>query len=215
MDLIKKLNNISVDDLKNIDFSRSKEWLQSQPGVMINSLLIIITIVIVFSAYSKNRESAKLLQKEYVQLKEKLEVLDGFNTTEKKYKSFTKNLPQTIDKDELITVLSEFAISRKVRILSFSPAREDSNNFVKVTSVELKIASEDYASILLFMHDIESSSYLIRIGKWFGVFVTSDSIEQQRSQRSRRSVQQDVYEASTKRVIKATIKIESVVLKNV
>ena len=215
MDLIKKLNNISVNDLKNIDVSRSKEWLQSQPGLMINSLLIIITIVVVSSAYSKSRESTKLLQKEYAQLKEKLEILDGFNTAEKQYKSFTKNIPQTIDKDGLITVLSEFAIARNIRILSFSPTKEESSKFANVTSVEINVASEDYASLILFMHDIESSSYLIRIGKWFGVFVTSDSIEQQRSRRSQRIIQQDVDGVPAKKLIKATIKIESVELKNV
>lgn len=215
MSLIKKLNNISVDDLKNIDFGRTKEWLQSQPGLIINSLLIIVTIVIVFSSYNKSQESTKLLRKERTQQQEKLKALKSFNALEKQYKSFAKNIPQTIDEDELITVLSEFAIARKVRILSFSPAREDSNNFIKVTSVELNITSEDYANILLFMHDIESSSYLIRIGKWFGVFVASDNIDQQRSRKSRRTTQQSVDDVSTKKVIKATIKIESVTLKNV
>ena len=212
---LKDLNKIDVSRLKEIDLKRTKEWLLSQPGLLINSLLIVVTIVVVFSTYNKNTETTKSLQEERVQLQERLEAIEKFNAVEKEYKSFTKNIPQTIEADQLITTLSEFAIARGVRILAFSPAKEENNLFFNVTSVEINVASEDYASIVLFMHDIESSPYLMRIGKWSGAFVASDSLTEQKSRKPRRTSQQLSDEAVTKKFIQTTVKIESVELKDV
>ena len=218
MDLIKRLNRININDLKEMDWGLAKDWLQSQPGVLINIAMAVVTFFVVSSTYNRNASTMKALGEERTVLQEKSEALEKANSVEKQYKDFVESIPQTIEEDDLIETLSDFAIRRGVRILSFSPAKEESNKFVNVTSVEVNVASADYTNIVLFMHDIENSPYLVRIGNWSGTFVTQENLTQggsQRSRRLRRSTQYATDESAQQKFIHATIKIESVELKDV
>jgi len=207
---LKDLNNININDLKNIDWRQVKSRLQSRPDLIINILLIVATLTIVFSAYRKYTTVIKSLAKEKKELSAKSEMLEKLELTRKLYNDFIQDIPEIISGDQMIEALSDFAIERNVQILSFSPAKEESNKFVHLTRVEVHVSSESYANIILFMHDIESSPFSIRTEMWSGSSVTPSGTSQRRS---RRSIQQITDE--TKEHIEATIKIESLELKNV
>ena len=146
------------------------------------------------------------------ELRKKMDILEKSRVTQKQYDDFLKGIPEVIPGDRLAETLAGFAVNRDVQILSFSPAKEESNNFIHLTNVEIHIASENYANIILFMRDIESSPYSIRIGKWSGTSATPDDVSRGRS---RRSTGQTVDETIKKEHIEATVEIESVAFKNV
>lgn len=209
---LKDLNKIDIHDLKNIDWRQAKAQLQSRPGLIINILLIGVTLFVVSSAYQKYARLTKSLGREAAELREKADALEKSRLTQKQYDDFLKSVPEVIPGDRMVETLAGFAVNRGVQILSFSPAKERSDNFIHLTNVEIHIASKDYANIILFMRDIETSPYSIRIGKWSG---SSGAPEEFSGRRSRRPIRQMVDETVQKEHIEATVEIESVTFKHV
>lgn len=211
---LKDLNNIDIKDLQNIDWSQLKDRLQSQPGLFIHFLLIIVTLAVLFSSFNTYTQANKQSKIETAELNKRLAALDKFEIAKTQHGDFFKEAPKAIAGDQLTQTLSEFAIKRDVQILSFSPAQNKSNNLISLTSVEVNIASESYANIILFVHDIEESSYPIRIKSWSGTSIASREILTQSSPRQRRFFQRPSPEDEKKNYIRAIITIESVELKN-
>ena len=211
---LKDLNSIDIKDLKNIDLGEIRDRLQSQPDLLIIILLAVVTLAVLFSSFNGYTEATKSSEIETVELQKRLAAIEKLESVQKLHASFVKDAPKAIAGDQLIQTLSEFALRRDVEILSFSPVQKKSNKFVNLTSVQVNIRSEDYTSIILFVHDIEQSSYPIRIENWSGTSITPDETSKRRSRRStRQPVNKD--KEDLKEYIKATITIESVELKNV
>ena len=209
---LKNLNKITLDDLKNIDWARVKGYLQSRPDLAINILLVVITFVVMVTSFQKYINARKSSESEIALLKKKQTVLDKLTHTQKQYDRFIKDVQTVITGDQLIEILSKLALQRDIQILSFSPAKTKSNKFVNLTSVEVNIASENYTNIVLFVNDIESALYSIRIEKWSGM---SQSPNSPHTGRSRRFHRQTATISKQNEHIEATIKIKSVELKNV
>jgi len=214
MDLIKTLNSISVDDIKNIDWGSVKDRLLSKPGLMINIFLIVVTVIIVFTSISKQAITTNDFKSQISGMKLKIDALDKYKIVQKAYKEKTDNIPESISTDQLIETLSDFAIKWNVQILSFSPAKEKSNNFADITNVKINISSEEYANILLFMYDIENSPYMIRVGKLSGSYVEKViNAPRSRNRRGLFMAQQNQSDAKIEKSIEATVEIESVKFK--
>ena len=209
---LKDLNNIDIKDLRNIDWSYVKGQLQSRPDLLINILLMIATFTVLISSYSKYTEMKHSSKAETEELQERLAAIEKFEAAKTQHNDFLKTAPKSITGDQLIQTLSEFAINRNVQILSFSPAQKKSNKLVSLTSVKVNVASTKYSDIILFVHDIEQSSYPIRIENWSGTSTTQDEIS---AQSSRRSSRWNTNTETGEDYIKATITIESVELNNV
>jgi Tfp pilus assembly protein PilO len=124
--------------------------------------------------FRSQAKTTKTLKSNVAELKEKVKALDKFELIQKEYNEFRKSVPQTLSENKLIEMLSEIALKRGVRIVSFSPASKSSNNFLNLTNVEITVTSADYADLVHFINDIENSIYLIRIKKWSGVTKASD-----------------------------------------
>jgi hypothetical protein len=211
---LKDLNSIDIKDLKNIDLTEVKSRIQSQPGLLIIILMAFVTIAVLYSSFNGYTTATKSSKIQTAELQERLAAIEKLEGSQKLHASFVKEAPKAIAADQLIQTLSEFAFQRNVEILSFSPVQEKNNKYVNLTSVQVNIRSEDYASIILFVHDIEKSSHPIRIKNWSATSITPNKTPQRRSRRSTRpSGIKD--EDDMKEYIKTTITIESVELKNV
>jgi len=208
--ILKELNSIDVKDLKNIDWRRMANRIQSRPDLAINIVLVIATLVTLLFTYKRYLNKTQDLEDTLSSLEETSEAIDKMEIIRKEYSDFQKSIPDTINANQLIETLSKFALKRDVQILSFSPANKKSNKFISLTSVEINVISENYADIILFMRDIESAPYAIRVEKWSGASIKQDEAIRGYSRRSSRRID-DV--DPEKEFIEATIKIESVELK--
>jgi Tfp pilus assembly protein PilO len=206
---LKDLNNINIEDLKNLDWAEAKDRFLSQPDRVLNVLMVIMTISVLFFVYKNYTRVTKALGKKVSDLQEKSAALDKFNAAQEELNNFMKDVPKEISGDELIEKLSQFAINRNIQILSFSPAKEKSNNYVSLTSVEIHVTSDNYADIILFMRDIENSPYSVRITKWVGFPTTADSVS-----RGWGGAIIGQGPDNTKKAIEATIEIGSVKFQN-
>ncbi|MBN1869617.1 MAG: type 4a pilus biogenesis protein PilO [Candidatus Omnitrophica bacterium] len=210
---LKDLNKIDIKDLQNIDWSQIKNRVLTQPDLAINIVMSLITVIILFTTFDKYKATSKIFNDEITDLEKRLAAFEKFEDTEKQTKEFLDKIPKAIGSDQVIQTLSEFAVRRSIQILSFSPAQKKSNNFVSLTSVEVNVASENYANLVLFIRDIENSPYPIRIINWAGLPMDEYSSTSQWSRRQPSMAPPVI--TDKKGYIKATITIESVELKNV
>ncbi len=176
MNLIQKLNSITIDDIKNLKKEQIKEIILGRPEITINILLIAITLYATIFIYSADKNKAKELKNEAVQLKEKLKVVNKSNKLKEEYATFINNFPENINMDELSNKLSEFAVTHNVQILFFTPGGKAKTDFSETTHIKLRISAKNYASVIYFMKEIEESNYNISVERWYGEAVRQASI---------------------------------------
>lgn len=203
------LNKIKIEDLKQIDLRQVRENLQSRPDLIIQIVLVLITILTIFSTCNTHKEKTASLKKEVLELRKKSKALEKFETTQKDYNEYIKDTPQVISKIQLSRKISESAERWDIKILSTEPTQEKSNTYVHLTNIKINVSSKNYANIIQFIHDIENSPYLIRIK---GV---TTSLENKNLFSRRRHYQDLSQQASGEPIIEATIEIESLEFKNV
>ena len=127
-----------------------------------------VTAVTVFMAYRMWANTTQTLKFKIVELQEKAKALDEYKITQKQIRDILVNTPETISENRLIEMLSEIALESGVQIISLSPTTKRQDNFTRLTSIKITIASENYADIIRFMHKLENSAYSIRVKGWTG-----------------------------------------------
>ena len=207
---LKDLSKLEPKDLKNlINKEQIKAQLLSQPAAIINVILVIVTIVVSISSFRSYTSTTKNLEAQVVELEEKSKALDKFELAKKEFKDFQVEIPNYVSENKLIEMLSEIAIRSGVQIVSFSPPDKKKNVYVSLTKVEITITSVNYADIVRFMHDIENSTYSIRIARWSG-----ESMAQNQTYRRKSRQRSNTKSSTAKEKIAATIEIETLEFKD-
>ncbi len=165
MDL-KNLVNINIKDLKNINPKQIQEFAKSRPDIFINILLIVVTLYATMYVYNHAREKSASTTTNISQAEEKVNVADGYKKLEKDFNDFKEKFPKPIPSDQFINKLSEFALKNNVQTLSFSQPQKSGDEALELTTINFNIASEDYPNILMFIKDIESAPYAVRLNKF-------------------------------------------------
>ena len=203
MNIIAKLNSISVDDIKNIDWEEVKEKLLSRPDIVIIIVCVALSIGSVIFGFSIYQQRSSKYKKQLATLKEKQKAIKQNTKTKKSYKKTTKSFPDKISKDLLGRQLSEFATNNDVLIESFSPGGSKNLGFAIIQNFSLAISVPDdkYDNLILFIKDIENSPYAIRIEGWYGSMQESSGSRRKRIQQT-----------GKKKIIKSKISLQSITL---
>lgn len=164
--LIETLKNINIKDLQSIDAGDIVNILRQRVDAVVNAVLVLITIVVMVNVAKSYGKKSQTLAWEIKQKEERLEVSRKAQHLATEYAVFLENFPAPILTDQLINKLSEFAAARQVRLRSFSPLKEKSDDYLKVAGVQLDVSSDSYKNVVLFMRDIEDSPYALVVGKW-------------------------------------------------
>ena len=162
------LSKIDIKDLQKLDFDQVREEIQNRPDILINTLLIGVTLFAIIFFYNKYGHQTKQLKGQITELKEKLDVVKEHDQSVRELKEFTDKFPKSISNEQLIDKINEFALRHKIQILSFSSAENISEENWTSSSVIFNLSSESYVNLLLFIQDVENSSYALKIEKWSG-----------------------------------------------
>ena len=192
-----QLNKIDIKDLKNIDYVKLAQVIKKRPDALINTVAIVGLLFFTFQFYTKRQIEVSKLKKEITASESKLEIIEIYNQTQTGLKEFMADVPKKITADDLINLVTDFAVASNVQIESFSPAKKQSESLYDLTSIILNISADDYKSIWLFIHNIEKSEYAVRIDNWTGYMGT-------RTGRQRQNITADTSS------IKATLEIASI-----
>ncbi len=164
--IVASLRNINIRDLQNIDARQLGDMLYQRLDIVLNIVLVLVTIAATTVIAGGNGKKTEMLTYEIKQLEDRTEAVKEAGRLKGEYSAFIENFPKPIVMDQLTNKLSEFAANRQVQILSFSPVKEKSDDYIKIVGVEINISSDNYKNIVLFMKDVEDAPYALRVQRW-------------------------------------------------
>lgn len=188
--IIGALRNINIKDLQNVDARQIGDMLRQRVDVTLNIMLVLATIAVTAAILSGYGKRSQTLAWEINQRQERLEAVKESERLQGEYAAFLQNFPKSILTERLISNISEFAAYRHAQILSFSPVKGKSDEYVKVAGVQINVISDSYKSMVLFMKDIEDAPYALRVGQW------SAKVKEQVSREGDKEVKKSFIEAS-------------------
>jgi Tfp pilus assembly protein PilO len=97
-------------------------------------------------------------------LEEKTAGLDNYKKSQAELKEFIAQIHEPINEDNLMNLLTDFAVKRQIQIESFSPSQRKNTPLHETAGLTLNLSAGDYKNLWLFIHDIEESAYPIHIG---------------------------------------------------
>jgi len=160
------LRNINIKDLQNIDAQQVGDMLRQRVDIILNIGLVVVTLVATASIAKGHGKKVETLTWEIKQMEERMEAVKESQRLKDEHSAFLEHFPAAIVTDQLTNKLSEFAANRQVQILSFSPGKEKSDDYIKVSGVQINVASDSFKNIVLFMKDVEDAPYALRVGQW-------------------------------------------------
>lgn len=163
---VASLRNINIRDLQNMDARQLGDMLRQRLDVILNVALILVAIVVTSGIVKGYGKRSQTLTWEIKQLEERAQTLKESRRLKEEYSAFLESFPKPVLTGQLVNKLSEFAAYRQVQILSFSPVKEKSDNYIKVAGVQINVASASYKNIVLFMKDVEDAPHALRAGQW-------------------------------------------------
>ena len=164
--IVNALRNINIKDLQNIDARELGDMLRQRIDIILTVVPVVVTIVVMANMFKGYGKKSQTLAWEIGQMQERVEVIRESGRLKGNYSVFLENFPKSILTDQLINKLSEFAAYRKVQILSFSPVKEKSDDYIKVAGGQINVTADSYKNMVLFMKDIEAAPYALRVEQW-------------------------------------------------
>lgn len=163
---IEKLNTINLQDLKRIDLNQLKDLLRRSPIFVLNIVFVFGSCFTAITLFNKAKLDEKNTKASNISYEEKLKAVKEQKSIKQKYQRFVNDFPKELIGRQLIDKFSELATNRNVHIISFSPTKEKSDQYTTLTTVNLSIESDDYKNIILFVKDIESFPFAVRLEKF-------------------------------------------------
>jgi len=160
---LKELSKLDIKDLNKIDYGKWGDQLKKNPEQLATAIIIIGAIVFSAHFYINKKMELRRVKIQINELLKKKVAMTEYNDAKKNHDDLLNNLPQGLSADALANALTTMAIHRGVRLESFSPDKKIDEPLYELTSINLFIISKEYDNIFLFIHDIESSQYNLRI----------------------------------------------------
>ncbi len=166
------LNDLKNFDVKNINVEFLKENFVRKPENAVKALLILVSFLFMFNIFSAKQKEARELKTKITEMEDKMESINNYQKDLKELNHYIESLSAGIPDYEIIDKLSDFAEKRNIHILSFSPAKSENEKFYRRTMIDLNISAGSYKDLALFIYDIESSPFNLRVDQWTGQLAT-------------------------------------------
>lgn len=209
-EIIDKLQHVDVKDLKKIDFTQVQDNIKNKPEILAIIVLIVLSLFATIYIYLDFTKKTKEYAQKTSTYKEQLESAEQNELIKKKYEKFMSEFPAKIVVDDLIDIVSVFAINHNIKISSFSPAQEQVGDYSKIVTININFAAEKYTDLVNFMKDIEQAPYAIRIEAWQAK-LESNSGHSSSGQRSRRNPDPEIIQ-ELKPIIAVNVEIAAITL---
>lgn len=177
------LKDLSEYDIKNVDVGKLIKDLMNRKDILVNIAVILVTLFLFKKVVGVQNKTIIQLKSQTANIKEKMDALADYEAIKKQADNYIDKLPQGIGRvDNIVEKVNELAVSRGIKILSFTPSGKNKDDFYEITRVKLSIEAPRYEDAAYFVSDIEKSDLNLRVENW------SISLGQRR-RRGRRSIQ--------------------------
>ncbi len=159
------LKNIKIDinALKNLSLKDIRNFVNENQVLSLNIAIAGATIfLMVFVVQARIGE--------YVKLKSELDEISGKEATVRQYekvikeaRDFWKAVPGGVPDEQMISFITQAATRRNITISTFDPPRSSAAGFYNEVTVDLVCTARGFKDLLLFVNDLESSQYLVKV----------------------------------------------------
>lgn len=163
-----KLSKLDIKDLQKIDYKQLLQDLRKKPDLAICIVAGLLTVLFCLQTFSKGMMAAEKVKSDIRLMEEKNSALDAYNKSKSDLDEFLNKIPEPITENGLMDKITDLAVARNVQIESFVPTKNQNEPLYTLSSITLNVAARDYKNMWLFIHDIETSPYAIRIENWTG-----------------------------------------------
>lgn len=155
-------------DFKNINMDQIIQTLTQYQKVVLKSVVILGALLMagmIFNSYNLQNQSVRTRMS---LVQQKLDAIAGRQAAIKNLEDFKASFPKGINEDKIITQITRYATANGVSISSLSPEETQNMGLYDVTKVSLSGVARDYKAMVLFLRDMEKSSYLFKVDSWQG-----------------------------------------------
>ncbi len=168
MDIIKKLQNLDLNDLKNIDlktinYEKILNFFKAHLDKTIVAASVLATLFFSFQYFIKKHAEITTVSNQITQLEKKIAAIKEYDAVDKKTNDFLNLIPPPVSDEDFMNKLTDFADKRNIQIKSFAPTKRQAMKLYDASSLNLNVTTHDYKNLWLFIHDIETSPLNIRI----------------------------------------------------
>jgi len=211
---IARLNNIKIEDLKNLkdlDYKKILHDVLKKPDIVVIIVVVAITFFVSVFYFQKRNKEAKIYDREIPALEEKIKTIEEYNKVTDELQNIIDNIPEPITEGELIDFLTNVAMKYSAQIKSFSPAIEKEKNLHNLVEMTVSISVKDYRDLWVFINTIEKSAYPLRIESWAG---QANLMTGSGNRRSTRGARRKTLDDEKDKMITANLKIAILNIKN-
>ena len=170
MNISQILNKLKATDIKDLRFQkeRLKDFNFTQPFPVIITALFIFTLFLSFQIFHRLSAKTADIASQLPALREKISLLKENKELTDEESKLKESFPPTMNADQVLNMVYALASKYHAQILAVSPAKATSFNEIVKSSFSIDVSSSDYRNLVLFIRDMEQTSYAIRIQKWLG-----------------------------------------------
>jgi hypothetical protein len=163
---LKKLQDLKNLELKDIDGEELLILLQEHQHTLIKSFLIIVTLWMLVGMFNNAQSKEKALRAKIAQGQQKLTVLAARNIAVSDLAKFKSSFSHKLTENEFITLVSNYAKSNQVTIVSLSPAESKDMGLYDLLNISLDVVCNDFKQMEMFLRGMEKANSSIRVDSW-------------------------------------------------
>jgi len=175
---------LDIKNLGQVDIDSFQNRLRQHQELMIYIALAIATLWMTAKIIGEQNIKLATIQTELSSLSDKEKAISEYENIKSTFEKYVSSLPQgTVDLESISNLINEFARTRDIQILSFTPGGDPRpTDFYDAAYLEVNISASDYKNLVLFIRDIEHSKYNLRIENWIINLRKSDTRSRSASQ---------------------------------
>ncbi len=140
--------------------------LQEKKELAITAVIVIGSVLFLFSFMGDKNGMISELDQKIADYSSKEDPLKEYKKTQEENKEFLTAAPLSLSEGSFINEIASMASKRNIKILSYVPVSPTVAGFYQKINVNMNCAADSFQDAMLFLKDVESSPFSIRIDAW-------------------------------------------------
>jgi hypothetical protein len=140
--------------------------LQEKKELAITAVIVLGSVFFLFSFTGEKNGIISGLDQKIADYSQKEAPLKEYQKTQKENKDFFTTAPMALSEGNFINEIATLASKRNIKILSYVPVSPTVAGFYQKINVNMNCAADSFQEAMLFLKDVESSPFSIRIDAW-------------------------------------------------
>lgn len=160
---LSELSRFDIKDLQKIDYPALLQSLRHKPEVLVALTSFLVSFLVIAQIVALTQKDLRSLQNEKTTLEEKVKQIDTLSSAKANLDSFVSNIPPTLQESEAVSMLTDLAIAKSIKITSLLPLPGESTPYFDTFYIDLDVLAANYESLWSFIRDIETYKHPIRV----------------------------------------------------